>query len=462
MFPSRRLTAWAGVGLFLAALADPAAPARAADEPAGGTISRRDLDTDLNEALRQVIEEGRWHYNNGRYVECVQVFRGGLIAARHLLSHHPQVQRDIDRGVANARGEQIAWREAIALREVLDGVRNQVPPPTTPIVTRKGDTLWERLGGERNVTRIVNDFVDAAIKDRDVNFFRDGKHKMTPDQIRTMKRHMALLASAVSGGPDQYPGKSMKRVHLGMRITDDEFDAFLKHLKIAMIRHDIGREDVDRIMEAAKSTRKDIVEPRAVAGAKLLPPPATLWARLGEAKGVTRIVDDLVEAAVKDPKVNFDRGGKFRMTPERVAEVKKQMVRLTSALGEGPFKYEGRRMLPAHKGMGITNDEFDAFVSHLKIVLTKHGVGGQDRDLILKAVGATRKDIVEVKGGKAAAPARPAAAPDPAPAPRAAPAADREGAGARGESGPNPVGQFMGAAMSGFLDWIGAGCPFPG
>jgi hemoglobin len=216
-----------------------------------------------------------------------------------------------------------------------------------------------------------------------------------------MKRNMVLLASDIARGRERYPGRNMLEVHRPMGITNDEFDAALSHLHRALLRNGVKPADVALVMAAAASTRKSIVQ-AGTRPAKAPAAAATLWGRLGGEKGVTQMIDDLMDEAVKDPKVNFSRNGKFPMTPERVAAVKRHMVRLASALGEGPYDYDGRRMGPVHKDMGITDDEFDAFISKLKIALARNRVGEQDQEVILKAVSATRKDIVEVKSGKAA------------------------------------------------------------
>src|SRR5690242_16771108 len=129
MFTSWQWVSWAGVGLALtAALAGPAAPARAADDKARDTISRQDLDEQVCEALRQVIEEGREHFNHGYPGVCSQVFRGGLIAVKPLLGHHPRVQKAIEKGLADAQRLPTLRQEALELRKVIDSVRNDVAP----------------------------------------------------------------------------------------------------------------------------------------------------------------------------------------------------------------------------------------------------------------------------------------------------------------------------------------------
>ena len=47
------------------------------------------------------------------------------------------------------------------------------------------------------------------------------------------------------------------------------------------------------------------------------PGPKTLWDRLGGEAGVSKVVDDFVAAAATDPKVDFSRGGKYKLDDAR-------------------------------------------------------------------------------------------------------------------------------------------------
>ncbi|HXG09041.1 MAG TPA: carboxypeptidase regulatory-like domain-containing protein [Gemmataceae bacterium] len=129
--------------------------------------------------------------------------------------------------------------------------------------------------------------------------------------------------------------------------------------------------------------------------AEVKPSTPTLWERLGGKEGVTKVVDDFVATAASDPKVNFFRDGKYKLDAAQVATMKRQLVEMISAASGGPLKYTGRSMKEVHKGMGITDAEFDALLADLKAALESNGVKPDDVAAVLKAVEATRKDIVE-------------------------------------------------------------------
>jgi truncated hemoglobin YjbI len=125
--------------------------------------------------------------------------------------------------------------------------------------------------------------------------------------------------------------------------------------------------------------------------------PKTLWGRLGGESGVSKIVDDFFTLAAPDPKIDFSRGGKYKPTPDQVAKMKRELVEQVSQASGGPLKYTGPDMKSVHKGMGITEAQFDAAAADLKKALEKYKVAPEDVKQILDAVASYRKEIVEPK-----------------------------------------------------------------
>ena len=169
-----------------------------------------------------------------------------------------------------------------------DGVLQDVKEDSTVTVTSKGDevtkveakapaapppppeakTLWDRLGGEANVAKVVDDFVNTAGKDPKVNFWRDPTKVPSKEEVAALKKHLVEFVSSATGGPLKYEGKSMKEVHKGMKITNAEFDAAAKDLQEARWRRTAPcPTDEKAVMAAVEGTRKDIVEDKAA------PPP---------------------------------------------------------------------------------------------------------------------------------------------------------------------------------------------
>jgi hemoglobin len=364
----------------------PAAVRAAEDEPVAG-LDRKELDQRIKGLLARVINRGADLYNGGNPTACAYLYEGTLMTLQPMLDHRPDLQKAVAAGLKRAASQEWVNERAFAMRAVIDEVYKTVqtpippwPAPAPPPAPAK--TLWDRLGGEKGVTKVVDEFMQAAVADKKVNFFRDGTRKLGDAELAQVKRGFVELASTVSEGPLKYSGPRMLEVHKGMGITPDEFDALVADLKAALEKNGVKPADVSDVLKAVEGTRKDIVEAK------------TLWDRLGGEKGVTKIVDEFMQAAVADNRVKFFRDGTRKLGDAQLARVKRGFVELASTVSEGPLKYDGPTMLEVHKGMNITAAEFDALAADLKIALEKNGVKPADVSDVLKAVEGTRKDIV--------------------------------------------------------------------
>jgi hemoglobin len=163
----------------------------------------------------------------------------------------------------------------------------------------------------------------------------------------------------------------------------------------------------------------------ALGGGLLAAPPAraqekSLYERLGGEPALTAVVDDFTSRAAGNAKVNFLRTGKYAAMD--IPKFKKHLVNLIASVTGGPQKYSGRDMKTTHKGMGISDPEFDAIAEDLAASLDKFKVPAKEKGELLKIVASTRSDIVEVKPTKQTT----ATKKKPRPKPRARPRAKRK------------------------------------
>lgn len=137
-------------------------------------------------------------------------------------------------------------------------------PQTRPAVARSG-TLFDRLGGEVVVRKVVDDFVTRASADPAVNFTRQGHATVweaSPQNVERLKQRLVEFISTTAGGPAQvqYRGRDMVSAHRGMGISNAEFDALAGHLKAALEANDLPRRESEELLNAVASTRGAIVE----------------------------------------------------------------------------------------------------------------------------------------------------------------------------------------------------------
>jgi hemoglobin len=121
-------------------------------------------------------------------------------------------------------------------------------------------SLYDRVGGEKAIRAVVNDFVTAAAADPKVDFTRGGKWQASDAHVMTLKDHLVAMLGNAFGGPQKYTGRTMKVAHQGMGITPDQFGAIAGHLKATLEKHKVPTAEIGEIMAIAASTASDIIE----------------------------------------------------------------------------------------------------------------------------------------------------------------------------------------------------------
>jgi hemoglobin len=130
------------------------------------------------------------------------------------------------------------------------------------------------------------------------------------------------------------------------------------------------------------------VQSDANAGATPFTGPA-MWQAFHGQPGVDRVVDDLVDASLKDP---------------RISEIFKahDIVRLRRTLKEqfcyilgGGCAYTGRDMKAAHKDLGVQNADFNALVEHLQAAMDREKIPFHIQNRFLAKLAPMQRTTVE-------------------------------------------------------------------
>ena len=61
----------------------------------------------------------------------------------------------------------------------------------------------------------------------------------------------------------------------------------------------------------------------------------------------------------------------------------------------GPLLYTGRDNITSHRGMGISEEDWDCFIIHLKDTLNHFNVPDSEKSDVLAFIETTKADIVE-------------------------------------------------------------------
>lgn len=95
-----------------------ALPVAAADD--------RTTDKQLELTLRDVHDRGAALHNGGDPNGCYRMYQGGLLVARQMMLHRPELQKTITAGLQNAERLPLIANRAVALHELIEAVRTEL------------------------------------------------------------------------------------------------------------------------------------------------------------------------------------------------------------------------------------------------------------------------------------------------------------------------------------------------
>ena len=114
----------------------------------------------------------------------------------------------------------------------------------------------------------------------------------------------------------------------------------------------------------------------------------SLYERLGGLPAIQAVVDDFVANVAADTRINR------RFANADIPLLKKHLVDQVCEATDGPCKYTGRSMRETHRGMNITEAEFNALVEDLVKTLDKLKVPAKEKTELVLLLAPMKNDIV--------------------------------------------------------------------
>jgi len=106
-------------------------------------------------------------------------------------------------------------------------------------------TLFDKIGGEAGIERLVGEFYERVLADEVLAPFFEG---VPIERLQAMQKE---FFSEALGGPLFYSGRSLRQVHDGRGITKEHLRRFVGHLMATLEESQDGlglsRQDVDAI-----------------------------------------------------------------------------------------------------------------------------------------------------------------------------------------------------------------------
>ena len=118
----------------------------------------------------------------------------------------------------------------------------------------------------------------------------------------------------------------------------------------------------------------------------------TLYERLGGYDAISAVANDLLPRLRNDPQL-----GRFwaHRGEDGIQREKQLLIDFLCASAGGPMYYRGRDMSLAHRGMRISESDWNVFLGHAAATLAKVKVPEAEQGEVVKFVQGLKREIVE-------------------------------------------------------------------
>ena len=118
------------------------------------------------------------------------------------------------------------------------------------------NSIYARLGGQPAIDAAVDIFYVKVLADKSVNHFFEGI------KIEKLKAKQKQFLAAAFGGLVPYTGRTMRKAHQPLDLTEAHFNAIAGHLQATLKELKIDDKLIAEVMAVAASTQRRCVEQR--------------------------------------------------------------------------------------------------------------------------------------------------------------------------------------------------------
>jgi hemoglobin len=165
--------------------------------------------------------------------------------------------------------------------------------PGKPLASGKAaapNELYDKLGGQRAIVAVVDDFIGRVAADTRINL------RFSNTDIPKLKSLLVEFVCMATGGPCAYTGRDMETSHAGMEVVDEEFTALVEDLAATLDKFKVPAKEKNALLGALGPLKPRIVVPpdrlRPVGEAQLAKATAVLD------KITDKSARDLMQAAI--------------------------------------------------------------------------------------------------------------------------------------------------------------------
>jgi hemoglobin len=158
------------------------------------------------------------------------------------------IKRALLASVLIACGGTAAPRQSTKKPQTASAAAKTSAPP-------KGE-LYDRLGGQRAIVAVVDDFIGRVAADTRIN------QRFANTDIPQLKQLLVEFVCMATGGPCKYSGRDMETSHAGMEVVDEEFTALVEDLAATLDKFNVPTKEKDALLGALGPLKPRIVTPK--------------------------------------------------------------------------------------------------------------------------------------------------------------------------------------------------------
>ena len=114
-------------------------------------------------------------------------------------------------------------------------------------------SLYERLGGRKNIEAVVYKLWEYVSKDDRIN------HYFSHTKPEAFAGLLTDFLCVGAGGPCEYKGRTMRETHTGMHITEADFNALAEDTVKALDFYKVPEKEKNEVMNMLAGLKGDVV-----------------------------------------------------------------------------------------------------------------------------------------------------------------------------------------------------------
>jgi hemoglobin len=118
-------------------------------------------------------------------------------------------------------------------------------------------TLYDRLGGYDAISAVAGNLLPRLMADDELGRFW---HHRGDDGVQREKQLLIDFLCHNAGGPLLYTGRNMNTTHLGMRISETDWERFIGHVQTTLAHFSLPEAETSDVLSFIDSTKSEIVE----------------------------------------------------------------------------------------------------------------------------------------------------------------------------------------------------------